>query len=124
LKLFHHLKLFSKKQAHLIKRVLCGITHRNLIVQTSWYDQTGVKFPNLPSASSSSPDFSRFAMIQDMAWIDFFISGLKINYMVAGRIKFKNSSRNFIGDLVDWVGVKLTCIIFNSSSGQQFKRYP
>jgi len=37
-------------------------------------------------------------MIQDLAWIDFFISDLKINYMVAGRIKFKNSSRNYIGD--------------------------
>jgi hypothetical protein len=52
-----------------------------------WYYQTGVKFPNLPSASFTSPDFLRFAMIQNMVCVNFIVSGSKFHYMGWNKIK-------------------------------------
>jgi hypothetical protein len=35
-----------------------------------WYNRSGVESPNLPSASSTSLGFFKFAMIQDLVWMD------------------------------------------------------
>jgi len=42
----------------------------------------------------------KFVLVQDIVWTDFLVSGLIINYMVSGRIKFKNSPLRYIGDLI------------------------
>lgn len=45
------------------------------------YYWSGVKFDNLPSASLTSLGFLKFSKIPDIVWMDFLVSGLKINYM-------------------------------------------
>ncbi len=45
-----------------------------------------------------------------MVAVDFLVSGLKFNYMAKGKIKFLKISLRYIGDLVDWMRVKYSCI--------------
>ncbi len=57
-----------------------------------WYYVSGVKFGNLPSDSFTSPDFLRFALIQDIVWMNFSISDLKFNFMG----KLNGNDQNFL----------------------------
>jgi len=58
----------------------------------------GVKFYKLPSISFTSPGFLRFAMTQDMVWINFLVSDSKFYYMGEAKIKFSNLAFKHIGD--------------------------
>ncbi len=60
-----------------------------------WYYQTGVKSPNLPSVSFTSPGFLGFAMIQDVVWIDFSISDFKIPIYGIASIQISKGSCKF-----------------------------
>ena len=80
--------------------------------ESLWYDRSRVKSLNLPSASFTSLGFVRFALIQDMVWVDFSVSDLKINYMGTGRIKLIKTPLRYIGDRAD----------FGSVTGKEFFR--
>jgi len=52
-----------------------------------WYYLSGVKFGNLPSASFTSPGFSKFTMVQDTVETNFLVSGQKLSFMRKIEIK-------------------------------------
>jgi len=64
-----------------------------------WYNCSGFKFDKLPSDSFASPCFSRFALIQNLVWMDFPDSDLKIKYMGKDIIKWTNFPVKLIGDI-------------------------
>lgn len=66
-----------------------------------WYYLSGIKFDKLPSTSSTSPGFSKFALIQDMVWTDFSVSDLNFNYIEPRIIKFAKRPFKLIGDKID-----------------------
>ncbi len=59
---------------------------------------SGVKFDKIPSDSFSSPNFIKFSKIPDMVWMDFLVSGLKLQYMRKFKITKIKPSLTFIGD--------------------------
>jgi len=49
----------------------------------------------------NQPGLLRFAMIQDIVWIDFSVSDSKFHYMGEAKIKFQNLPLLYIGDTFD-----------------------
>jgi hypothetical protein len=60
-------------------------------------------FVEFLGASPTSLDFLKIAMIQDMVWIDFSVSDLKLQYIAGSKVKKIKSPLTFIGDIVDSV---------------------
>ncbi len=91
------LKTITKIKLHF--QDLAIVCHRK---KENTNNRSGVKASNLQSASFSSPGFLKFALIQDMVWMNFKVSDMKFNYTEKFKITIIKSPLNFIGDTVDF----------------------
>jgi len=87
-----YLKKFLKKR-YIKKLEVAKLLYAlsNFPPEYIWYNRSQVKSPNLPNVSFTSPGFIKFVLIQDMVWMNFSVSGLKLKY-----IRRKNSQQNLI----------------------------